>query len=386
MNTKIGSSFLLIAAIVAFAAIAPAVLMTAPAVAAQLSYELHLRPEQIGYLFSTELGALSLATVPAYWWLKKIDWRLAAFIAGVALCLGNLGSMFVHTYSDLLMARAFSSFAGGSLMIICVSSAALTQNPSRIYGVWVMGQLVLGAIGLAVLPKVYANFGLAGGYAGLALIGLLILPLCKAFPPQRPITPQENLARNASSKGRIALAISGLLGFYISLSAVWTFIGSVAAEAELDGQSVTSILSVATVMGIVGAALAAMIGERVRREVLLCTGFGMMFVAIVVLLDLPNLTRFAVAAMLFKFTWTYVLPSILACLADLDESGQTMNTCNLVIGAGLAIGPAIAGRLIEQTGSFVPVLTGAAVITALSVLPILISRHKREPKISTNPL
>ncbi len=52
-------SLRLLAAIVIFAAIAPGILMTAPAVAAQLASEWQLKPGQIGWLFSAELGAMS---------------------------------------------------------------------------------------------------------------------------------------------------------------------------------------------------------------------------------------------------------------------------------------------------------------------------------------
>ncbi|HCR57065.1 MAG TPA: MFS transporter, partial [Raoultella sp.] len=62
----------LLAAIVIFAAIAPGILMTAPAVAAQLASEWRLSPGQIGYLFSAELGAMSLATLPAWWWMSRL--------------------------------------------------------------------------------------------------------------------------------------------------------------------------------------------------------------------------------------------------------------------------------------------------------------------------
>ena len=68
------------------------------------------------------------------------------------------------------------------------------------------------------------------------------------------------------------------------------------------------------------------------------------------------------------------MPLILACLADLDHSGKLMNASNLMIGGGLAIGPAIAGRLIEASGGFAVLLMGGAVITLLSLAMILASR------------
>jgi hypothetical protein len=76
----------------------------------------------------------------------------------------------------------------------------------------------------------------------------------------------------------------------------------------------------------------------------------MMMAAMLLLLNNPALARFASAALLFKFSWTFILPFILATLADIDHSGKLMNATNLVIGGGLAIGPALAGQLIAANG------------------------------------
>ena len=59
----------------------------------------------------------------------------------------------------------------------------------------------------------------------------------------------------------------------------------------------------------------------------------------------PLLVRYAIAALLFKFTWTFVLPFILARVAGLDNSGRLMNSINLVIGGGrrLRMGAELAG-------------------------------------------
>jgi len=51
--------------------------------------------------------------------------------------------------------------------------------------------------------------------------------------------------------------------------------------------------------------------------------------------------RYAIAALLFKFTWTFVLPFILARVAGLDNSGRLMNSINLVIGGGRRLRAAV---------------------------------------------
>ncbi|MNT43889.1 hypothetical protein D3C72_1803840 [compost metagenome] len=135
----------------------------------------------------------------------------------------------------------------------------------------------------------------------------------------------------------------------------------------------------ATLLGIAGAGCASLIGERCGRAPLLLAGYLMMLAAILLLLEQPQLARFAAAALLFKYTWTFVLPFILASLAALDPSGRLMNTTNLVIGGGLAVGPAIAGRLLEASGGdFQPLLLGAAASAALS-LGLILAINRRQP-------
>lgn len=174
-------SLRLLAAIVIFAAIAPGILMTAPAVAAQLASEWQLKPGQIGWLFSAELGAMSLATLPAWWWMSRLDWRRVALTAGVVFLAANLASAVVTQYETLLAARFIASLAGGTLMILCISCAAGTPNPSRVYAFWVLGQLLLGMLGLLALPGLFATFGLKVVYLILAAIMLCCLPLVSAF-------------------------------------------------------------------------------------------------------------------------------------------------------------------------------------------------------------
>ena len=370
-GTLAASQLALLAAIVLFAAITPTILMTAPAVAAQLATQWQLSPSQIGDLFSVELGAMSLATLPAFWWLKRVNWRSAALLAGLLFIAANLLSIWAHDYSVLLALRFCSALAGGSLMIICLSSAASTANPSRVYGLWVMGQLVVGAIGLSVLPGLFEQYGLAACYLILALLMALFLPLARCFPQGAPVAEQRLDDGGRAPTWKIVLGILGILSFYISLSGVWTFIGAISAKAGIAADASGEVLAIATVMGIVGAGCASLIGDRLPRVLLLLLGYGLMAASVLLLLGQPPLARLALAALAFKFTWTFILPLILACLADLDRSGKLMNASNLVIGGGLAIGPAITGRLIEGSGDFQTLLVSAAVMTLASLLLIL---------------
>lgn len=347
----------LLTAIIVFAAIAPGILMTAPAVAAQLAAQWQLGPAQIGHLFSTELGAMSLATLPAWWWIGRINWRRVATLSALVFIAGNLASALVQDFTLLLPLRFIASFAGGTLMILCITCAAGTANPSRVYAFWVLGQLVLGAVGLLALPPLFAHFGLMAVYLILAAIMLCCLPLIPAFP--NGFTAARSARSGAAaSPTRKLCAVLAVLTFYISLSAVWTFIGGIAAGA------------------------AALIGARFGGGRPIALGYALLLASVALLAGQPLLLRFALAALLFKFTWTFVLPFILARVAGLDNDGKLMNGINLVIGGGMAIGPTLAGYLIESSGGFNALLFGALGCALLSLLLISLAAPRAPRRIT----
>ena len=360
------------AAIVLIAAIVPLTLMTAPVLATQLASQWGLTPSQIGNLFMVELGAMSLASMPAAFWLKRVDLRKAALVSGLLFIVGNLLSAQAEGYASLIGLRAITALGGGSLMILCMSCAASLPNSSRIYALWVLGQLVLGAIGLQILPGLFAQHGFEGCYLTLAALMLLALPMTRAFAPRLlqgtvGITPKLR-------GGKAVLGLVAIFTFYLSLSGVWTFIGSLAESASISADDSGQVLAIATVMGILGAGLASWIGDRLPRTVSLLAGYGLMIAAILLLQGQPDEQRFALAALTFKFTWTFVLPMVLASMADLDPTGRLMNVSNLMIGAGLATGPAVAGHLIQSSGSYQSTLYGAAMLTSISLLLALACR------------
>ncbi|VTM72140.1 Uncharacterised protein [Raoultella planticola] len=370
----------LLAAIVIFAAVAPGILMTAPAVAAQLASEWQLTPAEIGYLFSAETrrhepgDAAGMVVDESSELAPRGPVRLRG-ISRRQSCFG--GGQSVRNAADRPLHRLAG---GGTLMILCISCAAGTANPSRVYAFWVLGQLLLGMVGLLVLPALFASFGLKVVYLILAAIMLCCLPLVPAFP-QRFQPMSASRLRPSVAPLRKLLAVLAVLTFYISLSAVWTFIGTIGSAAGLTAAQIGMVLAAATVFGIIGAGGAALRGTRRPDRIAVWLGYGLLILSIVLLVSHPLLVRFALAALLFKFTWTFVLPFILARVAGLDNNGRLMNSINLVIGGGMAAGPALAGALLQRFSSADALLAaagGCALISAGLILAAS-SAGKSEP-------
>ncbi|UIY55453.1 MFS transporter [Burkholderia cepacia] len=377
-------------ALVVFAAITPLLLLVAPAVAGQLATQLGLSASQIGTYFFVELGAFSLATVPSYLWLGRIDARRVAAFAIALFGAGNLlTALWMPGFVALLALRAVTALGGGSLMVLCMTSAATSENSDRVYGLWVVGQLIAGAIGLFVLPHVFAAFGLRALYVALAGLALLAAPLSRGFPSSLGArTAPAQHARGAAARtpqGLIVLAIGAVLTFYLAIGSVWTFASRAAAEAGLDPQSTGNVLAIASVMGIAGAALASCAGGRLARRAMLTAGYALLAASLVALAVMRQAGGYSAAIFAFKFAWTFVLPFILATVAQIDTSGRLVATLNFVIGAGLAAGPLLAGLMLDAGGTTHALFT---IATAVAIVSFAALRHidrRTHASVSSQP-
>ncbi|MCA7931999.1 MFS transporter [Burkholderia cepacia] len=371
-------------ALVVFAAITPLLLLVAPAVAGQLATQLGLSASQIGTYFFVELGAFSLATVPSYLWLGRIDARRVAAFAIALFGAGNLlTALWMPGFVALLALRAVTALGGGSLMVLCMTSAATSENSDRVYGLWVVGQLIAGAIGLFVLPHVFAAFGLRALYVALAA------PLSRGFPSSVGArTAPAQHARGAAARtpqGLIVLAIGAVLTFYLAIGSVWTFASRAAAEAGLDPQSTGNVLAIASVMGIAGAALASCAGGRLARRAMLTAGYALLAASLVALAVMRQAGGYSAAIFAFKFAWTFVLPFILATVAQIDTSGRLVATLNFVIGAGLAAGPLLAGLMLDAGGTMHALFTAATAVAIVSFAALRHIDRRTHASVSSQP-
>lgn len=375
--------------IAVYSAVLYTVLLIAPIIAGKLTQQFGLTPTQVGLLFSLELGSFSLATVPAYLWLTRLDLRLATSVFTVVFLAGNLVSGLLDSFPLLAATRVVTSLAAGSITVILLTLSGKTANPSRAFGIFVVAQLAMGAVILAVFPAIYAGSDVAAVYWTLAGVAVMCLPVVRLIGGgmlRRDARAGASAQRGSTRIpfGKFAAGLVAVFLFYISLSGVWTFMAEISAKAAIDLSASSIVLSVATVAGIASALLATVLGDTPRRGHYLLGGYLAMATSVALLFGAPGLARFALAAVVFKFAWTFILPYLLSSLADLSSDGQVMNTTNLMIGSGFAIGPYLGGALIDTTGGFDLMLSVAAVGVLVS-LACVITIHGIRTRQGDNP-
>lgn len=371
-----------------FSAVLYTVLLVAPVIALPLIEKYGLDAGQIGLLFSFELGAFSLATIPAYLWLTRVPLTVSVTICTLIVVAGNIVSGFVPTFETLLLTRTITSLAAGSITVVILALGPKTSNPGRAFGIFTVAQLAMGALILFAFPVVFANADVSWMYWTLAALAVLCLPF---IPMLRGISlrqesgaPVQRLARRNVLPfvgGMIAIAL-----FYVGLSGVWTFMAQISVASGNEEGATSTVLAVATMAGVASALLATILGESPHRRLYLIISYVLMAGAVLVLLGGPGLIQFGISAILFKFGWTMILPYLLSGVSSLGGGPQTMNTVNLMIGAGFVVGPLLAGQLAGNNDGFTSMIWVAfgCLIVSMICMLVLTRRDARAAESSTS--
>jgi predicted MFS family arabinose efflux permease len=360
--------------IAVFSAVLYMVLLIAPVIAGKLIAQFGLTPTELGMLFSLELGAFSLATVPAYLWLNRLNLRTVTYVCAAIAIAGNLASGFMDSFALLVIVRVVTSLAAGSITVIILTLSGKTANPSRGFGVFVVFQLLMGAVILFAFPVLYADADVSAIYWTMAALTACCLPVVRMIDGDMLRRPQADAdipaaktnAARAGSKVKLVIGLAAVLLFYIGLSGVWSFMAQISGGAGIDLSTSSLVLAIATIPGIAAPLVATFLGDSPKRKWFLLIGYLALGSSVAMLFGAPGLIRFALAALAFKFAWTFILPYLLASLADIGGS-HVMNSTNLMIGSGFAIGPVVSGMLIESSGG------GFGGMLLLAVIAVLVS-------------
>lgn len=361
-----------VVAVVYATSLAIVMLNIAPAVEVQLRQEAGLSVSQIGALYFVELAAMGLATFPAYAWLGRVSetrvarWAYAIFIAGSAL-----SALLLNSYLMLVTARALTGIGAGTLMVLGMTSGAQARDQDRMYATISFGQLASGAIILYLLPVLIADGrGLRGVFYLSALLGVLGLLLTRPFAALGLSAPRQKRRRLAAPRAElkiIVLAIAFALVFNIVVGGMWAFVGEYASGAGLADTRIAQVLTYATLIGMAGAAMAFVIGDRFARRALLLFGYLAILLGLCVLHVVRGDSGFAAGCYVLSFGWNFCVPFVLAAVAAQDSTGRSMPSMNLAFALGLGTGPLLAGTVIELAGleALAPCLLGGLALGTL---------------------
>jgi len=303
-----------------------------------------LRADQAGYLLSTEMIAATAGTVlSAFLPARKV---LLAFLT--ALLIGDMGTALWSDPSTIYGWQVLAGLGHGFAMGRMAKAIAATTNPHRVSGIYTVSYLMLSSATTYFLPHLQTIFGshalliLVGLTGPLAMLGLAWLPVQQSEPREKAGTG------NAARSGSAIFVGLALLVYYISVGGYWPFMGRFANAAHIDSTARLHILGIANLIGLCGAMIAVVFGDRLGTVRPLVIFLGLQSVAIILLIVLgADLAGYRAAAWLYVFAWLGGFPYLLGLLSKMDPGGRLNAALYVAANAGYAIGPAASGLLIK---------------------------------------
>ncbi len=327
--------------------------------------------QSAGFLVSVEALAASITTIGlSAWSLPRSRRRFALF--GVALLiLGNAVAWAVMSGSHLELLIAARLLAGiGAGIVTAEVSAVVARclDRERMISMLSIAAVLNGSLWIYLIPHAPEVVGDGALYAAMLIGGVLGLVLLTRLPSPAFRAPRQQAAQLASSiDGRLgAVVLPGVLFTQLGQGAFWTFVAIYGANAGLAEQDIGGLLSVMTLLLLVGVVGTAALGTRLGRFLPLFVLTTINVISIVAITYSNDPTLYVIANVVQAITNLSSLVYQLGLAAAIDRSGRVFAAANGLVGLGNGLGAAVAGSIAVQFGA---AEVGAAVV-AFNVLAL----------------
>jgi hypothetical protein len=162
------------------------------------------------------------------------------------------------------------------------------------------------------------------------------------------------------------------LGFYfIGMMGAWAYFSLIAAAGGVPEASISASLATSQLFGILGGLLVVVSGNRFGRVWPISIGLLATVGALLLLEGSVTVPAFTASAFIFAFFWNHTHPYLLSAISSFDSRGRLVVYATVAQMCGVAIGPAMAARLLGESNDYHRVLIACAISLGLALLCVL---------------
>ena len=337
----------------------------------------------IGFLSTAFFFGYNVATISAFFWIRRVSWSLVVGITAPIAALSLAAGTVASSYALLLVTVAIAGGAFAAIYGIGTTILGDTSNPARWFGVKIAAEALLGAVLLLVLPATtIARWGFNGTVIGVIIAMVFLAPFL-FWIPAAGTKGQEDVDQvtGVNKKQQSPYIWGGLLAlliFFTGASAIWAFLERIGAQQDFVPATLGVLLSVTLIFALLGSLLAAALGGRFGSVRPFVAGAILTLIALFLLNTQQSFILYAIGACLQTFVIGLLLPFAVTEVADLDTDGRYVVLSVPAIGIGAMAGPGIAGVL-SQSGDFGPLLVFVGISVVVSAVLITVSAVRARP-------
>ena len=340
--------------------------------------------EQAGYIASAELAMQAVGTVSFIGVSRFLSWRACSLLGVSLLLAGNVLTAANSVVGTVMLAQAVAGLGGGLVRALCMSCLARAGKPSRAFSLYAVGQMLIGAAGTAMMPRLIEFGGGKGvflilaGVSSLGYIALRWLPRAR-FAVMHPRTRARVFPRAA------VVALVALFLYFLGQGALWTFLPKIGSNQNLSSATVGAALAYSNLAGLAGAMLVGLVGYRLNNAFALgvLLPIGLLSLAGIYLGHTSLL--YSASVCVFYFAWCASFPFQFAIIARVDPTASASTLVPAIDAFGLACGPALAATLFRWFGAAAPgwIYACAGISSIAMFVKSSVSTSPQAPRAST---
>ena len=344
---------------------------------------MELDEAQAGTAATIELISLAVVLVVLAPKISVFNKRKLALIGAALVISGHFLSAMVNTYTLLLPCKVCTGMGAGMAIAAGNAVVASYNEPQRLFAVILtIGQMQAACL-LFLSPAIISLWAHSGIYCLLALWSCVMALLLFKLPPG-VARPGKNEPHIEKSNYRVFLLPSVLAMVLLGAgdASLWAFQERIAVSLGLRDDVIGLVLGSAVFAGMLGAATAALVGNRIGRLFPVISGLLWMAVCYLVITHATSQTVYVAMELSYLFAYGFVIPYLFGINGELDPGGGAMvaaNGCNLI---GISLGPICAGYIIVHSGySTVGFTISLFAIVAMTMyLPVVRKVHFQSPR------
>ncbi|MCF7982457.1 MAG: MFS transporter, partial [Pseudomonadales bacterium] len=323
-----------------------------PAFVGAMAQTLAYDESELGDIVAAFNIGFTAVALCAVFWVRKINWRIAAMLAIILAVAGLLAMSLTVKYTTILLLMATVGIAMGGLYALVMAILGDSDNPDRAFGLKLGLETLPGAALLFLMPALIVPVAGFSGALYVMAVTLILLGIASFFLPSRGVKGRELKTVTNPNQHKNGSAILPLLGltaslvFFTGITASWAFLELLGAAKGLPHESIGSVLAIAFVICGIGGFVAAALGDRYGRQLPLIVIIVINCTGLFLLGTFTEIEEYAVGASLFLFSVNFTLAYTFGLTAEVDVGGRLVVLSAAGLSIGAIIGPAAAGPLL----------------------------------------
>ena len=375
-----------------------AALLWIPALLGALAQGFGLATSDLSKLASAELVGFLLGTM--FTSVKSLPELKRWMFVGFALVIGaNVALAMFAGQVPFIVLRPLAGLGGGVTFGYALKVCTGSKSPTQNFGILTGCMSLMMIVGFQLIAYLINTQATVAGvinpesvktvakivfavYAGFAVFAAFIYVTNQ--PPNTPQTAEQTAQQGQTRPSGfpepiVIIGLAAILLSFMGQGSIWAFLQTLGIAHGFSVGGVANAMSAWAILGVIGSFSVGLLPARVPRWVAIGVMTVILYAGIYALYAPQDISWYVFGCAVGGFYWNFLLPLVLGLLAQVDASGRGSVLGGTMSSLGAAIGPLLAGLLIQGT-NYQPVGWMAAGLSLAGLICVFVVEQRAKVK------